>query len=104
MTTTKAPRIKTMELFAFVEIIKGHIEFSGSYDPDNPHCNVELHRGNEDASLVEHGHLSCFGRSENVDFDEALQDLAETISGKQIWFGKVGYNVPKLTHTKGNRG
>lgn len=95
-----------MELFDFAAIVGGHIDFSGSFGKENTYVNAHLTSGFGNHAEQVSGCISgsVYGRSENVDLDEALANLAHDLSGKTIRLGKAEYVVPALVHTTGYRG
>lgn len=95
-------KTKTIELFDFAELIGGYIDFRGSFNSANYYVNANIFIGCTHARLNKH--QSCYGRSDKADLEEALKNLAATISEKEIWFESERYRVPKLKHTKGYRG
>lgn len=104
-----------MELFDFIKSIDAYVKFSGSYSPKNTYVNVEICKNFSDLAAsalcrkTKSNGLgwSLFGRSESPDFDEAMQDLADTIRGNILGFVNGGvlvfsFPVPEdLVHTKG---
>lgn len=95
-----------MELFDYLKSIGAHIDFNGSYGPNNTFVNVKIKKDGSDC-FINGSQPSFFGRSETPDFDEAVQDLANQIRGKKIAFvigGGERHNLPvpkNLKHTKG---
>lgn len=46
---------------------------------------------------------SVYGRSEKLNIEEALENLASQVSGKQLMMGKIAHQFPQLKHTHGYR-
>lgn len=93
-------KTKSIELFDYLKLINAHVEFSGSFSPKNTYINAHICIGF--VRLPTEG-ASVFGRSERANIEEALDNLATKVSGKQLMMGKIAHQFPCLKHTRGYR-
>lgn len=94
-----------MELLDFAKLIGGHINFSGSFDPKNTYINAMLKVDSDNVTL---DGVSIYGRTEGIELDLALINLALVLRGKrirsQIGLNYKYYDVPAdLVHSWGYR-
>lgn len=96
----KEKKLKPIELFDFLRSIGAHVDFSGSFSPKNTYINVHICIGF--VRIPTEGG-SVYGRSEKLNIEEALENLASQVSGKQLMMGKIAHQFPQLKHTHGYR-